>query len=187
MDREKLLLERLKNYRDSGRYPFHMPGHKRQDKGFLREFPNPFSIDITEIEGFDNLHHPEGILRESMEWAARIYGADKSYYLINGSSGGILSAICGTVPPGGKIIIARNCHKSAYHGVILNNLKTEAIYPQIVEKLWINGEISANNVEKVLDDHSDVKAVMVVSPTYEGIVSNIHEIAKIVHKKDRIV
>ncbi len=183
MDREKLLLERLKNYRDSGRYPFHMPGHKRQDKGFLREFPNPFSIDITEIEGFDNLHHPEGILRESMEWAARIYGADKSYYLINGSSGGILSAICGTVPPGGKIIIARNCHKSAYHAVILNNLKTEAIYPQIVEKLWINGEISANNVEKVLDDHSDVKAVMVVSPTYEGIVSNIHEIAKIVHKK----
>ena len=55
-----------------------MPGHKRQCKEFLGEFPNPFSIDITEIEGFDNLHHPEGILKESMEWAARIYGANKS-------------------------------------------------------------------------------------------------------------
>lgn len=183
MDRESLLLERLKRYEKSGRYPFHMPGHKRQYKGFLGEFPNPFSIDITEIEGFDNLHHPEGILRESMEWAARLYGADKSYYLINGSSGGILSAICGAVRPGKKIIMARNCHKSAYHGVILNNLKIAYIYPQIVEKMWINGEITANNVEKVLLDHPDAKAVLVVSPTYEGIVSNIQEIAKVVHEK----
>lgn len=183
MDRESLLLERLKRYGQSEKYPFHMPGHKRQCKEFLGEFPNPFSIDITEIEGFDNLHHPEGILKESMEWAARIYGANKSYYLINGSSGGVLSAICGVLHPGEKIIMARNCHKSAYHAVILNNLKTVSIYPQIVEKMWINGEISANNVEKLLSDHPDAKAVMVVSPTYEGIVSNIQEIAKIVHEK----
>lgn len=166
MDRESLLLERLKRYGQSENYPFHMPGHKRQCKDFLGEFPNPFSIDITEIEGFDNLHHPEGILKESMEWAARIYGANKSYYLINGSSGGVLSAICGVLHPGEKIIMARNCHKSAYHAVILNNLKTVSIYPQIVEKMWINGEISANNVEKLLSDHPDARAVMVVSPTY---------------------
>ena len=63
------------------------------DCGLLRDFPNPFSIDITEIDGFDNLHHPEGILKDSMEWAAGVYGADHTYYLVNGSSCGILSAI----------------------------------------------------------------------------------------------
>lgn len=183
MTRQNLLLERLKDYSKSGRYPFHMPGHKRQMESFLRDFPNPFSIDITEIEGFDNLHHPEGILMESMEWAAGIYGADKSFYLINGSSSGILSAICGTVSFGEKIIIARNCHKSVYHGVILKKLETVYIYPQIIDKLWINGEILPENVEKVLEDHPDAKAVLVVSPTYEGIVSNIEEISRIVHKR----
>lgn len=84
------LLERLKEYGESDMYPFHMPGHKRRiDEAFSREFPNPFSIDITEVDGFDNLHHPEGILKESMEWAAKVYGADRTYYLVNGSSCGI--------------------------------------------------------------------------------------------------
>ena len=98
MERDDLLLERLKEYAQKGRYPFHMPGHKRRtDWEFLRDFPNPYSLDITEIEGFDNLHHPEGILKASMEWAARVYGAEKTYYLIKGSTGGILSAICACV------------------------------------------------------------------------------------------
>ena len=79
MKRQDLLVERLKKYRESEMYPFHMPGHKRQVEGFLGDFPNPFSIDLTEIDGFDNLHHAEGILRESMDWAANVYGADKSY------------------------------------------------------------------------------------------------------------
>ena len=81
MRREERLISRLKAYNEMDMYPFHMPGHKRLagaedgEMGEL-EFPNPFTVDITEIEGFDNLHHPEGILRESMEWAAGVYGAD---------------------------------------------------------------------------------------------------------------
>ena len=68
MKQEELLRERLKRYSASGTAAFHMPGHKRQmECGLLRDFPNPFSIDITEIDGFDNLHHPEGILKDSME------------------------------------------------------------------------------------------------------------------------
>jgi len=93
-------------------YPFHMPGHKRQvGNPFLQEFPNPYAIDITEIDGFDNLHHAEGIIRESMDRAAKMYGADRSYYLVNGSSCGILSAVCGMTQHGGKILMSRNCHK----------------------------------------------------------------------------
>lgn len=105
MKKENLLLSRLMDYQNSNAIPFHMPGHKRRtEHGMLKAFPNPYSIDITEIDGFDNLHHPEGILKESMEWAAEIYHADKTYYLVNGSSGGILSAVCASTHPGGKIL-----------------------------------------------------------------------------------
>lgn len=93
------LYDKLVDYSQSDVYPFHMPGHKRQvGNPFLQEFPNPYAIDITEIDGFDNLHHAEGIIRESMDRAAKMYGADRSYYLVNGSSCGILSAVCGMTP-----------------------------------------------------------------------------------------
>ena len=135
MKREELLRERLKRYSASETAAFHMPGHKRHmEYGLLRDFPNPFSIDITEIDGFDNLHHPEGILKDSMEWAAGVYGADHTYYLVNGSSCGILSAIGAVMRPGESILVSRNCHKSVYHGLILNSLKPEYVYPQIIEE-----------------------------------------------------
>ena len=66
----------------SDAYPFHMPGHKRQVKMGITSVPNPFSVDITEIDGFDNLHHAEDILKESMNSAAAVYGADRSWYLV---------------------------------------------------------------------------------------------------------
>ena len=87
------LIDRLKEYGESDFYAFHMPGHKRQEELGITLFPNPFSVDITEIDGFDNLHHPEGILKESMERAAAVYGVDRTYYLVNGSTCGILAAI----------------------------------------------------------------------------------------------
>ena len=95
MDRngwENSLLERLEQYGRSDFYPFHMPGHKRREPadGYPGGFPNPYGIDITEIDGFDDLHHAEGILKESMERAAEIYGADQTFYLVNGSTCGIL-------------------------------------------------------------------------------------------------
>lgn len=182
MKREELLLSRLVEYGNSNAYPLHMPGHKRmvEDAAFC-EFPNPFAIDITEIEGFDNLHHPEAILKESLEWAAGVYGADQTYYLVNGSSGGILSAICAATGHGGTILMSRNCHKSAYHGVILNRLETAYVYPQIIEELGIQGGILASDVEKALRKNPDIQAVLIVSPTYDGIVSDIRTIADLAH------
>ena len=182
MERREFLLDKLKRYGESEVYPFHMPGHKRQTgERFAAEFPNPFSIDITEIDGFDNLHHPEGILRESMEWAAEIYGADRTYYLINGSSCGILSAVCGTTEYGGSILMSRNCHKSAYHGVFLNGLQAVYSYPQTVEEFGLAGGLSPDETERLLITHPEISAVLVVSPTYDGIVSDIEEISKVVH------
>lgn len=182
MDKEHLLVNKLKKYGAADTCPMHMPGHKRQTgEAFLGAFPNPFSIDITEIDGFDNLHNAEGILKDSMEWAAGVYGADKTWYLVNGSSSGILSAICGTVKPGERILMSRNCHKSAYHGVILSHAEVDYVYPQTLENLGIQGGILASDVEKKLKKQPDTKAVLIVSPTYDGAVSDVAAIAEVVH------
>lgn len=176
------LYDKLVDYSQSDVYPFHMPGHKRQvGNPFLQEFPNPYAIDITEIDGFDNLHHAEGIIRESMDRAAKMYGADRSYYLVNGSSCGILSAVCGMTQHGGKILMSRNCHKAAYHGVFLNRLRVEYIYPQIIEEFGIQGGLVPEDVEQVLKTDHDIQAVLVVSPTYDGIVSDVEKIVEICH------
>lgn len=83
------LYEKLIQYSQSDYYPFHMPGHKRNPKAdFL-----PYQLDITEIDGFDNLHCAKGILKEAQQQAADLYGADESYFLINGSTSGLLAAI----------------------------------------------------------------------------------------------
>lgn len=181
MKQEELLINRLAAYAGSDMYPFHMPGHKRMP-GPMDSFANPFTVDITEIDGFDNLHHPEGILRDSMRWAADVYGADQTYYLINGSTSGILAAVCGTVPRGGRILVSRNCHKSVYHGIYLNQLKTSYVYPQEIEGLGIQGGITAEDVDRMLKRYMDTQAVLIVCPTYDGIVSDIEAISQIVHR-----
>ena len=189
MKQEELLINRLAAYARSDMYPFHMPGHKRRtgpEESFMNSctdsFTNPFAVDITEIEGFDNLHHPEGILKDSMKWAADVYGADQTYYLINGSTGGILAAVCGSVSRGGRILVSRNCHKSVYHGICLNQLKTSYVYPQEIEGLGIQGGITAEDVDRMLNRYMDTQAVLIVCPTYDGIVSDIEAIARIVHR-----
>lgn len=176
------LLERLSTYAASDAYPFHMPGHKRQVKMGITSVPNPFSVDITEIDGFDNLHHAEDILKESMNSAAAVYGADRSWYLVNGSTCGILAAIAAAVKPGEKILMARNSHKSAYHAVILNQLEPVYLYPEEVPEFQIPGGIEPEQVERALLEHPEIRAVFVTSPTYEGIVSDIQGIAATAHR-----
>ena len=101
------IFDKLKNYSDSDYYAFHMPGHKRNLD--LMDGTSPYRIDITEIDGFDDLHHAEGILRDAQERAARVYHADETHFLVNGSTVGILSAILGTTEKGDSILVARNC------------------------------------------------------------------------------
>lgn len=182
-NREPHLYDKLKNYSCENFYPFHMPGHKRQlSLGPAVHFPNPYSLDITEIDGFDNLHHAEGIIRNSMEWAASVYGADKTYYLVNGSSGGILSTVSGTAGTSGTILMSRNCHKAVYHGVFLNRLKSRYVYPQFMPEYGVQCGLSPLDIEKMLKTYQDISAVFVVSPTYDGVVSDIRAMGEICHR-----
>lgn len=171
----------LYEYGKSDYYPFHMPGHKRR---FCPDtLKNPYLVDITEIDGFDNLHHPEGILKEAQERAARLYGARETYYLVNGSTAGILSALSAAVSRGGMVLMARNCHKAAYHGAYLRNLKVKYLYPSREESVGLNGGISARQVEENLRRYPETEAVFLTSPTYDGVVSHVEEIAKVVHAR----
>lgn len=158
-----------------------MPGHKRNAFGEMpREIAN---IDITEIDGFDNLHQPESLFVELQREAAQLYGAEESFYLINGSTCGVLSAISAALPESGHILLARNCHKSAYHAAYLRKLKISYLCPAILEKYDICDAVTPEQVREALEQESDIGAVFVVSPTYEGRIADIRAIAEIVHNK----
>lgn len=146
-----------------------------------------FGIDITEIEGFDNLHHAEGILREAQERANRLYGADETFFLVNGSTAGILAAVMAAARPGEEILIARNCHRSVYHAALMQDLKVHYYRPKMIQEYDICDGVSAEEIGRLLDDHPAIKAVVITSPTYEGIISNVAKIAAAVHERDKIL
>lgn len=176
------LYEKLLQLGNSDLYPFHMPGHKRN----VEKMPdwNMFAMDITEIDGFDNLHDAENLLKETMDEIAAFRGAAESHLLINGSTSGLLSAICGCTNRGDEILVARNCHKSVYHAMYLNELCAHYIYPHFSHILGINGGIWAREIEKMLITFPNIRTLVLTSPTYEGILSDISEIVKVAHKRN---
>lgn len=177
MDR---LYKKLEEYGKSDYYPFHMPGHKRNMDSSAASFP--FDRDITEIHGFDNLHHAEGVIRDAQEYAAQIYGTQRCFFSVNGSTAALLAAISACVDKGGKILMARNCHKAVYHGLYIRDLHPIYIYPHEDSRLGINGGISPSRVERYLEENQDIQAVLITSPTYDGVVSDVKSIARSVHK-----
>jgi len=173
------LFEQLKDYGRSGIYPCHMPGHKRRGIGGLPE--SLAELDITEVEGFDNLHQPEGILRELQRYAAAAYGAEETYYLVGGSTCGILSAVSAAVPRGGRLLIARNCHKSIFHAAYLRQLQLDYLYPAQLPEVDICEAVTARQVQEALEKEQAIQGVLIVSPTYEGRIAEVKEIARVVH------
>lgn len=175
------LFDKLKKNAEGDIYPYHMPGHKRRGWGDLPE--DLYKIDITEIDGFDNLHQPEGVLLELQKEASRLYGAEESFYLVNGSTCGVLSAVSCALPLGGHILMARNCHKSAYHAAYLRSLSISYLYPPYLGDYGIFDAVTPGQVGDALEREPDIGAVIVVSPTYEGRIADIGAIAEVVHGK----
>lgn len=173
------LYDKLIKYREEDIYPMHMPGHKRNLE--LMDMVNPYSIDITEIDGFDNLHDAEEILFDNMEEAAQLYHAEHTHYLVNGSTSGLLVSIAACTKKGDTVLVARNCHKAVYHAIFLNELVPIYLYPEVDDDYGIHKGITPEQVMKELEENPDIKMVLLTSPTYEGIVSDIREIASVVH------
>lgn len=183
--------QRLIEYCDREYYPWHMPGHKRRypdlpdyesSERAGRNNPADRGIwcmnavkyyDVTELPGLDDLYEPTGSLADSMQALADLYGSTRSYYQVNGSTGGILAAISATVQRGEAILMARNCHRSVYHAVALLELTPYYLEPPFLNEYGIYGGISAKKVKEALKEHPDIRAVVLTSPTYEGVVSDI--------------
>ncbi len=122
----------LVDYSNREVYPWHMPGHKRKLANVLE---NPYKLDVTEVEGTDDLHNPQELIKASLNKLASIYESKESFYLVNGSTVGILSAISTVCRRGDRIVVARNCHKSVYHAVELLDLAASYLYPVFMEEL----------------------------------------------------
>jgi len=175
------IYDKLLKYRREDIYPFHMPGHKGG-----RGIPqwDIFNIDITEIPGFDNLMAPDGIILQAEEKAAHLWGAKKTLFSVNGSSGSLIAAISAVCGEGERIIVARNCHESVYSALVFSGCMPYYVYPKEVEKTDIVGGITAESIEEALKANTEARAVVITSPSAEGICSDVGAIAEIVHRKN---
>lgn len=171
----------LEEYANSDYYPYHMPGHKR--RLFGKTLASIAAWDITEIDDFDNLHDAKGILQEVQSRAAEVYGAQESFFLINGSTSGILSALSAALPKGGKLLMVRGCHKSAYHAAYIRGLEIKYLFTGIHQEFGCILAATAAQVEQALIENQDIQAVLIVSPTYEGLAAETAEIAEVVHRR----
>ncbi|MCL2124837.1 MAG: aminotransferase class I/II-fold pyridoxal phosphate-dependent enzyme [Oscillospiraceae bacterium] len=176
-----MLYEKLKAHAAEGSYPMHMPGHKRN----AAHLPHglPYDIDITEIHGFDDLHAPKGTLLEIENLAARLYGSDKAFMLVNGSTAGMLAAVGASINRGDKMLMARNCHVSAYNAAALFGAMPCYLAPETDIETGISRGIDPKAVDAALVEHTETKLVAITSPTYEGVVSDIDSIADIAHRR----
>ncbi len=175
------IFQELCTLADSDMYPFHMPGHKRN----LESTPlkGAFRCDITEIDGFDNLHNEEGLILEAEERAARLYGADATFFLVNGSTAGVLAAVSASVSEKGRILAARGSHKSFYNGAYLRHLDIEYLPIKMMEIYGIFDGYNIEDVEDALSKSTGIEAVFITSPTYEGRCSDVEGIAKVCHER----
>lgn len=183
------LFDKLKNYSESDAYPMHMPGHKRNGELLPKELPVKY--DITEIDGFDNLHEPTSILKKAQERAALLFGAKHTFFSVNGSSGGILAAIrtCALMHHDKTVraLIHRGCHKSVYNALELCSIDPVYISSPLTDSPFIFASIDPKEIENAFLENPDISFVVITSPTYEGVVSDIESIAKIVHKNGALL
>ncbi|WP_339062205.1 aminotransferase class I/II-fold pyridoxal phosphate-dependent enzyme [Tepidibacillus marianensis] len=164
----------------------HIPGHKK-GQGMDEEFrkfigENALSIDLINIAPLDDLHHPHGIIKEAQELAAEAFGADYTFFSVQGTSGAIMAMIMSVVGPKDKIIVPRNVHKSVMSAIIYAGATPIFVHPEMDPKIGIAHGITPNSVKKALEQHSDAKAVLVINPTYYGISGHLREIVEVVHE-----
>lgn len=170
-----------------------MPGHKgrRFYEKYAPEaaalFDRSPDYDITEIPGADNLFQPETVIRRVMDRYRSLYESRETYLLINGSSAGLMAAILTAVPQGGKLIMARNCHKSVFNGARLGGITPVYAWPEIIEEYGICGEVTAEEVERAVSEAPEASAVLVTSPNYYGICSDIDAIARVAHSHGMVL
>lgn len=163
------------------RISFHVPGHKYGQAQKKEHYPQDphLAWDTTELPGTDNLHEPEGLIKEAQERASAFYGSRESFFLVNGTTGGVLAMILAALEPGDTLLMGRDCHQSVYHGAYLAQAKLRWLMPEYDPDTLLNLGIRKETVEACLTAYPDIKAVVLTYPTYFGICSDLQAIASV--------
>lgn len=175
------ILDALLQYIKEENIPFSMPGHKA-GRGFLatKEGTDLYNYfirgDITEVDGLDNLHHADGIIKKSQKFLSDFYGSQKSYFLVNGSTSGNLAMIFSTFNEGDKIIVERNCHRSVFNAIIMRKLKPVYIKSKINKIYNAPFSIDMEHFLELIDYHRDAKGIIITYPNYYGICTDLEKI-----------
>lgn len=160
---------------------FHVPGHKYGQAMGRHHDPveSHFLLDTTELPGTDNLHEAEGLIKDAQERARNFYGSQETFFLVNGTTAGILAMILTVLEPGDTLLMGRDCHQSVYHGAYLAHAKIRWLIPEYDPKTLLNLGIGKESVEASLKAHPEIKAVVLTYPTYFGICSDLQGIAAV--------
>ncbi len=167
---------------------FHIPGHKKgvgmdpDFKNFIGE--NALSIDLINIGPLDDLHAPKGMIKKAQDLAAEAFGADHTFFSVQGTSGAIMTMVMAVCGPGDKIIVPRNVHKSVMSAIVFSGAVPIFIHPEVDENLGISHGITTDAVERALEQHPDAKGVLVINPTYFGFAADLKKIVNIAHSYD---
>ena len=141
-----------------------------------------FTSDFSEIEGFDNLARPIGMIKSAQDKAAEYYQAKSTFFLTNGSTSGIIAAMMSVLSRNDKVLIARNCHKSVYNGLVLTGANPLWLMPTYNKDWGIYQPINPEELEQTLSKNTDVKMFIMTNPTYEGVMSDISRISAVCKK-----
>lgn len=180
------LLDAITKFIDTKPAYFRIPGH-RLDRGISSKWTDRvgkevFAYDVTETPFTDDLHSPEGAIEEAQELLRELYHADKSFFLVNGTTCGNEAMLLSAAFEGQEVMIARNAHKSAMMGLIMSGAKPVYIMPEILDERGLQGGITPEQVRCTFNEHPNCKALFLVSPSYYGIVSDLKAIADICHE-----
>lgn len=185
------LLDAVAAYAANGITRFHMPGHKggagahRALKAHLGEAA--LACDVTGVEGLDDLHQPGGVIHEAQDLAAKAFGADHSFFLVNGTSAGVQAMILAACRPGDEIIVARNVHKSIIAGIILSGAQPVFVVPHLHPHFGLAMCLTPEQVAEALRRHPRIRAVLLINPTYYGVTADLKRIADLVHAQGKIL
>ncbi|SKC83391.1 aminotransferase class I/II-fold pyridoxal phosphate-dependent enzyme [Maledivibacter halophilus] len=184
------LFEAMKEYHKKNVIPFDVPGHKHGIG--IKEMTDYFGqamleLDVNAMKSLDNICNPIGVIKEAEDLAAKAYGADYGFFLVNGTTAGVQTMIMSACSPGDKIILPRNAHKSATTALILSGAIPVYIQPEINDELGIAMGISFDEVKRVIANHPDAKAIFLINPTYYGATSDLKSIVDIAHKNNMAV
>jgi arginine decarboxylase len=164
---------------------FHIPGHKKGagTSPEFREFigHNALAMDQINIGPLDDLHSPHGIIKEAQELAAEAFGADYTFFSVQGTSGAIMTMVMAVCGPGDKIIVPRNVHKSVMSAIVFSGAVPVFIHPEVDKNLGISHGITTDSVKKALEQNPDAKGLLVINPTYFGICADLKQIVDLAH------